>query len=241
MDSALQDAAPLEGSQPNGTSQVRQIIAREIADSDAESDDQAMDIDDEKPKERTTVDAVVQNSGEAPEETVESFVLLEPEETAPLSFDTPTVIQTGAREASIELGMGLDDKSVDKSLEHLKRDTECVYDKTTTSELPQDNARRFKSPDLPSAGNSTSDSVMSAPDYVLKAPAQDSSGVHEASLNQPEVDVISASSFSDQSSQIPSSDAPEDISKQEAAPYHPQVELTPEQKRIVITPLSLPC
>lgn len=112
----MEDAAPFEELRPIGTPQKQgQAMSREIADSDAEDD--AMDIDDERPRKQSTVDPKVQDPTEQPDEVVQITALYQVEEDGPSSVVEPAAVLSVAREASPELGMEIDDKIVDKSSE----------------------------------------------------------------------------------------------------------------------------
>jgi len=113
----MKDVAPFEQLQSMGTLRAHQIIAREIADSDAESGDEAMDIDDEKLKDRLRVASRVENSAEQQEESYQNSAPLQVKETGLISIDSSTFIHHDAREVSIEHEMDIDDNVADKSLE----------------------------------------------------------------------------------------------------------------------------
>lgn len=110
MESSTEDAASIGTPQKQG-----KAMSREIADSDAEDD--AMDIDDEKPRKRSKVTPSVPDSTENSEGTVGSNAPLQVEEDILPSVIEPAAVPSGAREASIELEMDLDDKIVETSLE----------------------------------------------------------------------------------------------------------------------------
>jgi hypothetical protein len=117
MGSAMQDIASSKQLQSTGTSRAHRIMAREITDSDAESGDEAMDFDDEKPKDRLRVARGVENSAEQLKESYQNSAPLQVEETGPISIDSSMFIHPDAREACIELEMDIDASLVDKSLE----------------------------------------------------------------------------------------------------------------------------
>ncbi|KAE9978281.1 hypothetical protein EG328_001529 [Venturia inaequalis] len=84
MELDVDDAAPDEELQPIDTAQKQgQAMSREIADSDAEDD--ALDIDDEKPKRTSTVTPATQESIAKSEGTVGSNAPLQFEEDCPSS------------------------------------------------------------------------------------------------------------------------------------------------------------
>lgn len=126
MESDMEDAAPVGTPQKQG-----KAMSREIADSDAEDD--AMDIDDEKPRKHSSkVTPSVPDSTENSEGTVGSNTPLQVEEDILPSVVEPAAVPSGAREASIELEMDLDDKIVDTSLEQSETSIEHPHEVADT-------------------------------------------------------------------------------------------------------------
>jgi len=132
MDSAMEYAVPLEKLRIPDTSQAQQFLAREIADSDAESDDDAIVIDDEKPEDHRRL--IHSREKEQPEETIELQQLPHVGDSNPVTNQSPTIIHTEAREASIELDMELGENIGDKSLE---QSLKTIESSTSPNDMPE--------------------------------------------------------------------------------------------------------
>ncbi|TID19363.1 hypothetical protein E6O75_ATG06701 [Venturia nashicola] len=127
LESDTEDAAPVEVLQPIDTSRKQgETVFREIADSDAEDD--AMDIDDEKPMMASTVTFAIQEPTEQSGETLGSNATFEFEEYRPSSFVEPAPVSSSARQASLELEMEIDNNIADKSLEQSGSNTNPLHE-----------------------------------------------------------------------------------------------------------------
>ncbi|QDS70126.1 hypothetical protein FKW77_005582 [Venturia effusa] len=153
MESSMADEASTEKAQPISTPQKQgNATSREIADSDAEDD--AMDIDDEKPRQVSAVTSIDQDLCEDPIKGAGSHALHQTQELDPSSPSEPAHVSINAREASYVLGLDADDGTTDKSLEpseiiahspHEEADPEHPVVQVKTTELLFDNEHRTNS------------------------------------------------------------------------------------------------
>jgi len=128
----MEDAVPLEKLRIPDTSQAQQFMASEIADSDAESGDDAIVIDDEKPEDHPRL--FHSREKKQPEETIENQQPPQVGDSNPVTNPSPTIIHTEEREASVELEMDLNESIGNKSLEQSPK---VIESSTSSNDMPE--------------------------------------------------------------------------------------------------------